>query len=91
MTPNELRFRVLASGATQLWAPDVRPGDRRVGLGEEALEFERPLHVAGEGADQTVCGESVRHMREYAVEFAAQETRIRCPVCDQRLGHPLAL
>jgi hypothetical protein len=90
MTDSESRLRVLASGATELWAADMRRGDRRSGLGELALEAERPLHVAREGADETFCGESVRHMREYPVDFAAQEDRIRCPGCDQQLGHPVS-
>jgi len=89
MSQDDNRLRVLASGATELWAATARQGDRLGALGEAALEVERPLHVAHEGADQTVCGESVRDMREYQVDFAAQEQRIRCPACDRQLGHPV--
>ena len=82
------RIRVWASGATELWAATARQGDRLDALGEAALEIERPLHAAHEGADQTLCGESVRYMREYRVEFVAQEPKNRCPACDRALGHP---
>jgi hypothetical protein len=84
----ETRLRVLASGATELWADGVRQGNRLGSLGEAALEAERPLHVAVEGSDRTLCGESVEDLREYPVDFAAQEQRIRCPLCDGKLGHP---
>ena len=30
----------------------------------------------------------VHDLREYPVDFAAQELRIRCPVCDEKLGQP---
>jgi hypothetical protein len=80
--------RVLASGATELWADGVRQGDKLDRLGEAALEAERPFHVAFPGADHTLCGALVEHLREYPIDFAAQEMRIRCPVCDERLGHP---
>jgi hypothetical protein len=83
-------LRVLASGATELWAAEVRQGNRLGGLGDAALEAERPLHVAVADSDRTLCGELVHHMREYLVEFAAQDTWIRCPACDQELGHPQA-
>jgi len=89
MTQDESRLRVLASGATELWAATARQGNRLSALGDAALELERPLHAARDGADQTVCGEPVRYMREYQVDFAAQEQRIRCPACDQQLGHPV--
>ena len=82
------QLRVLASGATQLWSGDVRSGDRREGLGESALELERPLHAARGNADHAVCGEPTWHMREYAVSFAELELRLRCPACDRLLGHP---
>ena len=90
MAHHKTRFRVLASGATELWTATARQGNRLSALGDAALEAERPLHVAVEGKDHTVCGESTRYMREYPVEFAAQEQRIRCPACDQHLGHPVA-
>ena len=82
------QLSVFASGATELWAANVRQGDRLSGLGEEALEIERPLHVAVTGEDTTVCGVSTRNLVEYPIDFAAQEQRIRCPLCDERLGHP---
>jgi len=81
-------MRVLASGATELWADGVRQGDRLGSLGDAALEAERPLHVAVEGSALTLCGIEVRDLREYPVDFAAQEQRIRCPLCDVRLGQP---
>jgi hypothetical protein len=84
----ETRLRVLASGATELWADGVRQGNRLEGLGEAALEAERPLHVAIDGSDRTLCDMPVADLREYPVDFAAQEQRIRCPLCDERLGHP---
>jgi hypothetical protein len=87
---NEQTLRVLASGATELWADGVRPGNRLSALGSEALEAERPFHVAFPGSDRTVCGTSVRDLREYPIDFAAQEQRIRCPLCDERLGHPVS-
>lgn len=82
-------LRVLASGVTELWADGVRPGHRLDALGEQALEAERPLHVAIAGQSTTLCGLSVDHLREYPVDFAAQEQRIRCPTCDDRLGNPI--
>jgi hypothetical protein len=81
-------FRVLASGATELWADGVRGGHRLAGLGDDALEAERPFHVAAQGSDRTLCGTPVRDLREYPIDFASQEQRIRCPLCDERLGHP---
>jgi hypothetical protein len=78
-------FRVFASGAVELWADGVRAGDRRGSLGDTALETERPLHVALDDADVTLCGVPVRDLREYPVDFAAQEQRIRCPRCDDEL------
>jgi hypothetical protein len=81
-------LKVLASGATELWANGVRQGDRLDGLGEEALEAERPFHVAEGDDPTTLCGASARDMREYPIDFAAQEQRIRCPICDEKLGHP---
>jgi hypothetical protein len=86
----ETRLRVLASGATELWADGVRQGNRLEALGEAALEAERPLHVARDGSDRTLCDMPVDDLREYPVDFAAQEQRIRCPLCDERLGHPTA-
>lgn len=83
-------LRVLASGVTELWADGVRPGHRLDSLGQRALEAERPLHVAVAGEDRTLCGLAVDHLREYPVDFAAQEQRIRCPTCDDQLGHPIA-
>lgn len=80
-------LRVLASGATELWADGMRR-DPFEGLGDAALEAERPFHVAMEGADSTLCGTRVEDLHEYPIDFAAQEQRIRCPVCDQKLGHP---
>jgi hypothetical protein len=59
-------------------------------LGEAALEAERPLHVAVDGADETLCGASVRDLREYPVDFADLQSWLRCPLCDDRLGHPTA-
>lgn len=82
------RLRVLASGATELWADGVRQGNRLGGLGEAALEAERPLHVALDGSERTLCDMPVEGLREYPVDFVAQEQRIRCPLCDERLGHP---
>jgi hypothetical protein len=85
----ERPLRVFASGANQLWADGVRPGHRLGSLGEEkALETERPLHVAVDDSDTTLCGTPVHDLREYPVDFAAQELRIRCPVCDEKLGQP---
>jgi hypothetical protein len=84
-----LALRVLASGATELWADGVRSGHRLDGgLGDAALEAERPFHVAALGSDRTLCGTPVRDLREYRIDFASQEQRIRCPICDKRLGHP---
>jgi hypothetical protein len=85
---NESGARVLASGATELWAENVRSGHRMERLGDAALEAERPFHVAQEGASLTLCGTKAENLREYPIEFAAQEARIRCPVCDEKLGHP---
>lgn len=81
-------LRVFASGVTELWADSVRPGSRFEALGEAALEVERPLHVAREGDERTLCGTPVGDLREYDVDFAAQEQRIRCPACDDALGNP---
>jgi hypothetical protein len=81
-------LRVLASGATELWADGVRRGHRLDGLGDAALEAERPFHVAVQGSDHTLCGTPVRDLREYPIDFASQEQRIRCPICDERLDHP---
>ena len=86
----EQTLRVLASGATELWADGVRAGNRLGALGSEALEAERPFHVATPGNQRTLCGTAVRDLREYPIDFAAQEQRIRCPLCDERLGHPVA-
>ena len=83
MDAGESRLRVLASGATELWADGVRPQDRLARLGEKALDVERPLHLAADGAAQTLCGVAVDHLREYPVDFSAQEPRVRCPGCDQ--------
>jgi hypothetical protein len=76
--------RVLASGATELWAADVRPGHRLDRLGQAALELERPLHIALEDADLTLCGTSTRELREYPVEFTGLARHIKCPLCDER-------
>jgi hypothetical protein len=87
--PSVLReLRVLASGATELWAADVRSGHRLESLGDAALEAERPFHIAVPDSGRTLCGIGVDDLREYPIDFAAQEQRIRCPVCDERLGHP---
>ncbi len=86
----EQTLRVLASGATELWADGVRAGNRLGALGNEALEAERPFHVATPGNQRTLCDTPVRGLREYPIDFAAQEQRIRCPLCDERLGHPVA-
>lgn len=88
MTSEPRAHRVLASGATELWADGVRHGHKLDGLGDAALEAERPFHVALEGSDHTLCGTSVTDLREYPIDFAAQEQRIRCPVCDETLGSP---
>jgi len=80
--------RVLASGATELWADGVRQGHRLGSLGDAALEAERPFHVALADSDHTLCGRPVHGLREYPIDFTAQEQRIRCPVCDQRLAQP---
>jgi hypothetical protein len=81
-------WRVLASGATQLWADGVRQGDRRPGLGDGALETGRPLHLASAASDLTLCGLSCADMIEYRVEFSAQEPRIQCPACAAASGRP---
>lgn len=81
-------LRVLACGATELWAEGMRRGHRREGLGDAALEAERPFHVAVKGAHSTLCGTRVEDLHEYPIDFAAQEQRIRCPLCDLKLGHP---
>ena len=83
-------FRVLGSGATALWADGVRPGSRDVGLGEAALEAERPLHLAEAEAERTICGMPVEHLREYAVDFGDLRQHLRCPGCDAELGRPAA-
>jgi hypothetical protein len=79
---------VLASGATELWAADVRAGHRLDGLGDAAMDVERPLHVARDGEPRTLCGLEVKGFREYPIDFSVQEQRIRCPTCDESLGHP---
>jgi hypothetical protein len=78
--------RVLASGASELWAAGVRPGNRLPGLGDAALEVERPLHVAVGDADLTLCGSSIEDLREYAVDFAALKPHLKCPLCAERLS-----
>lgn len=88
MEDDGVRLRVLASGATELWAGGVRGGDRLSSLGEEALEMERPFHVAIDGAPTTLCGARAGVLVEYPIDFAAQQPRLRCPICDQKLGHP---
>jgi hypothetical protein len=80
--------RVLASGATELWAEGMRRGGGREHLSDAALEAERPLHVAVDGGDSTLCGTDAGTLHEYPIDFAAQEQRIRCPICDRLLGHP---
>ena len=85
---DETRQRVFASGATELWADGVRQGDRLGALGDAALEVERPFHVAVDGSRTTLCGAAVDNLREYPIDFAAQEQRIRCPICDEKLDHP---
>jgi len=81
-------MRVFASGVTELWADGVRPGHRMDALGAEALEAERPLHVAPADGQQTLCGMPLRNLREYPVDFTALDQRVRCPRCDESLGHP---
>jgi hypothetical protein len=76
----------MASGASELWAGGARPGHRLDGLGEAALEVERPLHLAASGSDRTLCGQLVWDLREYPVDFARQERRLRCPLCDQEFS-----
>jgi hypothetical protein len=88
MDERDSELRVLASGATELWADGVRQGDRLSGLGQDALELERPLHLAEPGAARTLCGRTVTTLREYPVRFAEQEPRLRCPRCDEVAGHP---
>jgi len=83
-------FRVLASGATELWAGRVRRGDKLAALGDAALEVERPMHVAGQDSERTLCGQRVDDLREYPVDFPSLEPRLRCPLCDAKLGHPEA-
>lgn len=78
-------LRVVASGATELWAGGVRQGDRLSGLGDAALETERPLHLAFPDEDTTLCGTPVLNLVEYPIDFAAQEQRIRCPGCDEKV------
>jgi hypothetical protein len=87
VTAQELR--VLASGITELWADGVRPGNRLESLGKAALEAERPLHVAVASSGTTLCGLPVHDLREYPIDFAAQEAHLRCPVCDERLGNTI--
>jgi len=79
-------IRVLASGATELWASDVRRGHRLDALGEAALEVERPLHVALDAADLTLCGDSIRELREYPVDFQTLKPHIKCPLCSERFA-----
>jgi hypothetical protein len=81
---------VLASGATELWVGRVRPGHKLAALGGAALEAERPLHVAAHGADRTLCDVRTDDLREYPVDFASLEPRLRCPLCNEKLGHPAA-
>jgi hypothetical protein len=78
-------LRVFSSGATELWAGSVRTGHKLGSLGDAAVETERPLHVAADGADVTLCGRPLRGLHEYPVDFAAQEQRIRCPQCETEL------
>jgi len=85
----EGRVRVLASGATELWAANVRPGHRLDSLGQAALEMERPLHIALMNAELTLCGTSTRDLREYPVDFTGLARHIKCPLCDARYEqHP---
>jgi hypothetical protein len=79
------RVRGLASGATELWADGVRPGHRLDALGEKALEAERPLHIALDDSDRTLCLELVRDLRESPVDFEALDQHLRCPACDRQL------
>jgi hypothetical protein len=79
-------LRVFASGAMELWADGVRTGHRLGSLGDAALEAEQPLHVAVGDAEATLCGKPVHDLREYPVDFTAQEQRIRCPRCDAELA-----
>jgi hypothetical protein len=79
---------VFASGATELWTGQVRAGHRIDGLGDAAMDVERPLHLARDGESHTLCGLAVDGFREYPVDFSAQEQRIRCPTCDESLGQP---
>jgi hypothetical protein len=88
MEENGVNLRVLASGATELWAGDVRQGNRLSSLGEDALEVERPLHVAIDDELTTLCGARASVLVEYPIDFAAQEPRFRCPICDEKLDHP---
>jgi len=83
MSDEQIPLRVLASGATELWADGVRPGHRLDGLGQAALTSERPFHVALLGSDHTLCGASVDDLREYPIDFRALETRMKCPACDE--------
>ncbi len=84
MSPSE-GLRVFSSGITELWTDGVRTGHKLGSLGKAALETERPLHVAADGADVTLCGTPLHDLHEYPVDFAAQEQRIRCPRCDTEL------
>jgi hypothetical protein len=52
------------------------------------MDVERPLHVARDGEPRTLCGLEVKGFREYPIDFSVQEQRIRCPTCDESLGHP---
>jgi hypothetical protein len=76
-------YRVLASGAYELWAGSVRPRHRLDALGNAALHLERPLHLAARGAKRTLCGMPTVDLREYPVVFSDQDVSLRCPMCDE--------
>jgi hypothetical protein len=79
-------YRVLASGAYELSAGDVRPRHRMDALGDAALDLEKPLHLAAAAAKRTLCGMPVADLREYPVVFSDQDVSLRCPMCDQATG-----
>ncbi len=72
-------FRVVASGAYELWAGSVRPRHRLEVQGEGALHLERPLRLA----TRTACVMPVADMHEYPLVFADQDISLRCPMCDK--------
>jgi hypothetical protein len=48
-----------------------------------AAWLERPLHIATDGANHTVCGMPAAQLREYPLMFSPQDVSPRCPMCDE--------